>query len=281
MVLAAALALTSSVLWGTADFTGGLLARGRAVLSVLLISQASAVALALIVLAAAGDPAPSGAGIAWGLGSGALGVAALAAFYRGLAIGTMSIVAPVSATGAAVPVLVGVLRGERPAALQVAGIVLALAGIVLASRSPEDAPHGRRGRASLLLALAAAIGFGTFFVGVQRSTAHGSVAWTLLSVRGGELVLLLAVASIVRPRLPRAPRDLAALCMLGLLDAGANGLYALATTHGLLSVVSVLGSLYPAVTVLLARGVLRERVSRAQELGVLATLAGVVAISAG
>jgi drug/metabolite transporter (DMT)-like permease len=280
-VLAAALALASSLLWGTADFTGGLLTRRQAVLAVLLVSQASAVALALVVLAGSGAPAPSTTGLAWGLGSGVVGVAALAAFYRGLAIGTMSIVAPVSATGAAVPVLVGVLRGERPAALQVAGIALALVGIVLAARAPGEAPAARPARASLALALAAALGFGTFFVGVQRSAAHGSVAWTLVSVRGGELVLLLIAATALRPALPRSGRDFAALALVGLFDAGANGLYALATTHGLLSVVSVLGSLYPAVTVLLARGVLHERVSRSQELGVLATLAGIVAISAG
>jgi drug/metabolite transporter (DMT)-like permease len=279
-MLAAVLALSSSLLWGTADFTGGLLTRRRAVLTVLLISQAGAVVVALLVLAAVGGP-PRAVGVAWGLGSGALGVAALAAFYRGLAIGTMSIVAPVSATGAAVPVLVGVLRGERPAGLQVTGIVLALVGIVLAAREPRAAPSARPARASLGLALIAAVGFGTFFVGVQQSTAHGSVAWTLLSVRGGELVMLLVAAAVLRPALPREGRELAALVGVGVLDAAANGLYALATTHGLLSVVSVLGSLYPAVTVLLARGVLHERVTRSQELGVLATLAGVVAISAG
>jgi drug/metabolite transporter (DMT)-like permease len=280
-MLAAVLALSSSLLWGTADFTGGLLSRRHAVLAVLLVSQASAVALALVLLAAAGGPVPAAAGIAWGVGSGVVGVAALAAFYRGLAIGTMSIVAPVSATGAAVPVLVGVLRGERPAAIQIAGILLALVGIVLAARAPGGASGGRPARVSLALALLAAAGFGSFFVGVEQSTARGDVAWTLLSVRGGELVLLLAAAAALRPALPRVPGDLAALALVGALDAGANALYAFATTRGLLSLVSVLGSLYPAVTVLLARGVLHERVTRTQELGVLATLAGVVAISAG
>jgi drug/metabolite transporter (DMT)-like permease len=280
-MLAAVLALSSSLLWGSADFAGGLLTRRRAVLAVLLVSQAGAVAVALALLAAAGGAGPRAAGVAWGVGSGVLGVVALAAFYRGLAIGTMSIVAPVSATGAVVPVLVGVLRGERPGAVQLAGIALALLGIVLAARAPEDAPAGRSTRASLMLALAAAVGFGTFFVGVQRSTADAGVAWTLLSVRGGELVALLAAAALLRPALPRARRELAALLLVGALDASANGLYALATTHGLLSVVSVLGSLYPAVTVLLARAVLHERVTRAQEVGVLATLAGIVAISAG
>jgi drug/metabolite transporter (DMT)-like permease len=280
-MLAAVLALSSSLVWGTADFAGGLLSRGRAVLAVLLVSQAGAVAVSLVLLAASGGPGPSSTGVAWGLGSGLLGVLALAAFYRGLAIGKMSIVAPVSATGAAVPVVVGVLGGERPGALQLAGIVLALVGIVLAARAPEDAPAVRATRTSVGLALAAAAGFGTFLVGVQRSTAHGSVAWALLSVRGGELLMLLVVAAALRPALPRGRLELAALVAVGALDSSANALFAFATTHGLLSVVSVLGSLYPAVTVLLARGLLHERVTRVQEVGVVATLAGVVAISAG
>src|SRR5690242_2502690 len=280
-MLAAVLALSSSLLWGTADFAGGLLTRRRGVLAVLLVSQAGAVAVALVLLAASGGPGPRAAGVAWGLGSGLLGIVALAAFYRGLAIGTMSIVAPVSATGAAVPVAVGVLRGERPGAVQLAGIALALVGIVLAARAPEDAPAGRAMRTSLALALAAAAGFGTFFDGVQRSVAHGGVAWTLLSVRGGELVALALLAAAVRPALPRGRRELAALVAVGVLDAGANGLYALATTRGLLSVVSVLGSLYPAVTVVLARFVLAERIARIQEAGVVLALAGVIAISAG
>src|SRR5690242_18981712 len=210
-MFAAVLALSSSLLWGTADFAGGLLTRRRSVLAVLLVSQAGAVAVALVLLAASGGPGPRSAGVAWGLGSGLLGIVALAAFYRGLAIGTMSIVAPVSATGAAVPVAAGVLRGERPGAVQLAGIALALVGIVLTARSPEHAPNRRAMRASLTLALVAAAGFGMFFVGVQRSTAHGGVAWTLLSVRGGDLVMLLVAAASMLPALPRAPRELGAL----------------------------------------------------------------------
>ncbi len=277
-MLSVALALLSSVLWGTADFAGGLLSRRRAVLTVLVVSQVSAVlgAAALVVLV--GGRRPDAEAVAWAAGAGMLGVSALAAFYRGLAIGTMSIVAPVSATGAVVPVLFGVARGERPGGIQAVGIALALVGIVLAAREPGEA---RAARASIALAAVAALGFGSFFVGVEQATRSAGVPWVILLVRSGEVALLGLAVAMTRPRIPVEPRLLGALAAIGALDVAANATYALAATKGLLSVVAVVGSLYPAVTVLLARGFLHERVSRLQEAGVVAVLAGVVAISAG
>ncbi len=127
----------------------------------------------------------------------------------------------------------------------------------------------------------AAAGFGTFFVGIDKASATAEVPWVILVQRCSSLVLLVIAALAVRPALPRDVPSIALLGMIGVLDLGANGLYALATTQGLLSVVSVLGSLYPAVTVVLARFVLAERIARVQEVGVVLALAGVVAISAG
>jgi drug/metabolite transporter (DMT)-like permease len=236
-----------------------------------------AVGLVLIVR----DPLPGLDAIAWAGGAGALGCAALAAFYRGLSIGSMSIVAPISATGAAVPVLVGVLDGERPGAVQVAGIAVALAGIVLAGREPSGSVSRETARTAVGLALVAAVGFGCFFVGIERATDAAGVSWALLLARGAQLTMLLVAAAALRPSVALPRRALAPILLVGVLDLGANGLYAMATTMGLLSVVAVLGSLYPAMTVILARTVLHERVSRTQEAGVLATLVGVVAISAG
>jgi drug/metabolite transporter (DMT)-like permease len=206
---------------------------------------------------------------------------ALGAFYRGLAIGTMSVVAPISATAAAVPVLVGVAEGERPGTLQVAGMAAALAGVILASREPIEEGGAPTNRTSIGLALVAAAGFGTFFVGIDKASATAEVPWVIVVQRCCSLVLLLIAALVARPSLPRDGTSVAALGVIGLLDLGANGLYALATTKGLLSVVSVLGSLYPAVTVVLARLVLAERIARVQEVGVALALGGVVAISAG
>jgi drug/metabolite transporter (DMT)-like permease len=279
---AVALAFASSLCWGLADFTGGLQTRRRPVITVLLIGQLAAVVLAAAYVALAHDAAPPIGSVALALGAGAAGCAALGAFYRGLAIGTMSIVAPVSATGAAVPVLVGLATGERPGALQLAGILVAMGGIVLAAREPTTAAGPSSAmRRSLGLALLAALGFGTFFVLLDRATRHAGVPWTLLFVRAGELALLAALVAVRRPAMPTGLRDAAPLAAIGSLDLLANALFAFATTRGLLSVVSVVGSLYPAVTVVLARLLLAERVSRAQEIGVVATLAGVLAISAG
>ena len=285
-MLAVALGLGSSLCWGLADFFGGLQSRKRAMLAVLLVSQGVALLLLLPLALALADEGPSAAAVGWAALGGAAGVVALGAFYRGLAIGTMSVVAPISATGAAVPVLVGLVEGERPGLLQVAGMAAALAGVILASRECEPAEelgdaHRQAGRAAVGLALVAALGFGTFFVGIDRASATADVPWVIVISRSCSLVLVLVAALLARPGLPRDPVSFGALAIIGVLDLGANGLFAIATTKGLLSVVAVLGSLYPAVTVVLARVVLAERVSRVQEVGVALTLAGVVAISAG
>ena len=285
-MLAVALGLGSSLCWGLADFFGGLESRKRAMLAVLLVSQGVALLLLLPFALALADEGPSASAVGWAALGGSAGVVALGAFYRGLAIGTMSVVAPIAATGAAVPVLVGLAEGERPGALQVVGMVAALAGVILASRESEPAEdagdeHRAAGRAAVGLALVAAVGFGTFFVGVDRASATAEVPWVIVVSRSCSLVLVLIAALVARPTLPRDAGSVGALAMIGVLDLGANGLFAVATTEGLLSVVAVLGSLYPAVTVVLARFVLAERVSRMQELGVAMTLAGVAAISAG
>ena len=280
-MLAVVLAFTSSLCWGLADFLGGLQSRVRPLVTVLLIAQVAAVAIGIAFVVASSDPFPDFEPAALATGAGVAGCAALAAFYRGLAIGTMSIVAPVSATGAAVPVLVGLAQGERPGALQVAGIAIAMVGIVLAAREPSGAAPSRAVRTSLALAGLAALGFGTFFVLIDRATELGGAPWSLLLVRAGELILLGMLALATRPRMPSGVRDAWPLLVIGVLDFSATAFFALATEEGLLSVVSVVGSLYPAVTVVLARVVLAERVARSQEVGVVLTLAGVVAISAG
>ena len=281
-MVAVVLALSSSLCWGTADFLGGLQSRRRPLVTVLLVAQVAAVTFGAIYVIASQDAFPDAGPALLATGAGAAGCLALAAFYRGLAIGTMSIVAPISATGAAVPVLVGVASGERPGVVQVVGIALAMVGIVLAAREPSDAPpSGPGARTSIGLALLAAVGFGTFFVLLDRATEHGGAPWSLLLVRAGEVAMLGALALVQRPTMPSGLGDAAPLLLIGTIDFAATAFFALATEHGLLSIVSVVGSLYPAVTVVLARVVLAERVSRSQELGVIATLAGVVAISAG
>jgi drug/metabolite transporter (DMT)-like permease len=257
--------------------------RRQALLAVLLISQVTALIPVGIAALSTDDPAPGATAVAWAATAGLMGTLGVAAFYRGLAVGTMSIVAPVASTGAILPVLVGLADGERPGTLQVVGIGCALAGVVLASRAPDEPDHPARenARVALALALVAAVGIGMAFVGLERATSEAGVPWSLLVSRGLQATLLTVTALIVRPKLPTERAAWGAIAGLGLLDVTANALFAVAVGQGLLSIVSVLSSLYPAVTVLLARTLLHERVTRAQEAGVLAILAGVVAISAG
>jgi uncharacterized membrane protein len=281
-VIAIALGLSSSLCWGLADFLGGLQSRRVAVLAVLLLSQATGLVGITLALLIVQPEAPAFADVWPAAIAGVAGAVALAAFYRALAIGTMSIVAPISATGAAVPVIVGIATGDRPSALQLAGIVAAVIGVVFASRElDEDRPATAvPGRQSVLLALVAALGFGTFFVALDEA-ASASVPWAMFTTRLASVVAVLVVVVALRVKMPRSPRRLGIIALAGLLDIGANGLYAWGTTKGLLSVVAVVGALYPVATVVLARVFLHERVRRVQEAGIVIALTGVVLIAAG
>jgi drug/metabolite transporter (DMT)-like permease len=208
----------------------------------------------------------------------------LVAFYRALSTGTMGIVAPIAGTGAVVPVAVGLATGDSPSALQLAGIAVACVGVVLAS-GPEISGGDPAGRRPLMLALIAAVGFGLVYVFIDGGSRH-SVVMTLVLMRATSVTLVLCVGIALllkgfRPRRASAPSrsDIVVIGFVGLTDLGANGLYGLATRHGLVSVVAVLASLYPAVTVVLARVVEDERMRRVQGAGVLLALCGVVLLA--
>jgi drug/metabolite transporter (DMT)-like permease len=191
----------------------------------------------------------------------------------------MSIVAPISATAAVVPLLVGLAGGDRTSAVQNAGIGLALAGIALVSleRSDDDARPWRTA-AGLGLAFVAAVGFGAFFVGMDHAS-DGGVLWAVALNRGASLGLLVLCVGLMRRRVALTAADRIAVIGVGALDILANILFAAALTHGLSGIVAVVGSLYPVTTVLLARLVLRERIARRQELGVGGALAGVALVT--
>lgn len=244
----------------------------------LAISQVAGLVVVAALVAARGEPPPALPELLPAAGAGTAGLLALAAFYRALAIGTMSIVAPVAATGAVVPVAVGLAAGEAPGELQLVGIAAAVAGVVLASR--EEDGSAAAGGEPVALALLAALGFGTFFVGMD-SAAEADVLWALLVARSCAVALLVLGMLALRRGARAGPAALAPLALVGLLDVSANGLFALASTQGLLSLVAVTGSLYPVVTVLLARAVLAERVRAVQGAGVVLALGGVVLIAAG
>lgn len=273
-----ALALAASVSWGFSDYLGGVKSRVVPLLTLIMVSQLAGLAL-VGVLAVATHSYPDGRTAIYAVLAGSAGLIALAAFYRGMAIGRISIVAPISATGAALPIAAGLARGERPGIWALAGIALALAGVILASA--ENHPErGRSLAAEVPLALGAALGFGIFFLFVAKASEHHhAIAATLmLRLTTAPLVLLALLVLRQAPRIPRG--NLHWLILIGLLDSGANTLYALATDHGLLSLVSPLASLYPLTTVLLAQALLREHVARHQKYGIALALAGVALISA-
>ena len=213
-------------------------------------------------------------GVLAGIGGGA----GLAAFYRALSLGTMSVVSPLVACGAVVPFAISVATGERPSLLAVCGAVAALGGAVLASVEERRATSPQRSRA-VLLALVAALSLGLFVYFLGLGSREGDPLSTLLGARIGSLGLLIAagVGFWASLRVPRAA--LAAVAAVGAADVAANALFAFASGHGLLSLVSVLGSLYPVVTVILAHVLLGERLTRAQKLGVAIALGGVAAIA--
>jgi drug/metabolite transporter (DMT)-like permease len=275
-----ALALCASLLWGTSDFLGGTAARRLPATGVVLVSQAAALIGLLVVAAATGAfDVPIGY-LGWAIAAAVVGVVALVSFYAALAGGTMGVVAPIAALGVVVPVVVGLAQGDRPSAWQGVGVAVAVVGVVLASgpelRSAEAAGVAR----PLLLAGVAAAGFGTVIVCVAHG-AQTSTTMTLLVMRATSVVALgtLALAGTVAVGTGR--RDLPLLVAIGAGDVSANAALAVASTRGLLSVVAVLSSLYPAVTVLLARAVHDERLARVQAVGVTAALVGVVLIASG
>jgi uncharacterized membrane protein len=249
---------------------------------VMLVSQATGLVFVAIWVIAARDPLPPASDVLPAVIAGTGGAVALSAFYRALSIGTMSIVAPISATGALVPVITGLAGGDHPSAAQGAGMAAAVVGVILASREQQEGGAAVDARRSVLLALVAAAGFGLFLTLLKPASDH-SVPWALLFVRLSS-VSTIGIAAAVRGAAVRpvfAARALPAVALVGTLDVAANALYALATTKGLLSIVSVLGDLYPVSTILLARAVLQERVRRSQEAGIVAVLAGVALIAAG
>jgi len=271
------LALLSSVLWGTSDFLGGLHSRRRQAYAVVAGSQACgllAIAFVAVLTSAWRGPLDW---LPWAIGAGVAGSAGLVCFYAALAAGTMGVVSPIAALGAVVPLLVGVLAGESPSALALSGIVIALAGAVAAS-GPEL--RGGAGARPLLLASLAGVGFGVALTLIARG-ARADAVMTLTGMRLTSVVLFGIAALALRTVGGLTVQDVGPLAAIGCGDVAANLLFALASQRGLLSVTSVLGSLYPVVTVLLARAVLHERLRPVQQVGVTGALVGVVLVSMG
>ena len=280
--MAAMLALISAASFGISDFSGGLASRRTTATSVVLVSNGLSLVLGLLVAGLLPGSSFRTGDLAWGLAAGAVGLVGVVLLYRGLAIGPMSVVAPLTAVlSAAIPVLVGLARGERPGAPAMAGLVLALPAIVLISRERGSAGN-RISNAALGASLVAGVGFGGFFVLLAQTGTDGG-AWPLVAQRTASVGLLLASVALPgrhhRSLLPTGSTLVLAL-LAGATDFGANLAYLLATHRGLLALVAVLSSLYPAATVLLARGFLSERLGATQLAGLGVAALAIVMIAA-
>jgi drug/metabolite transporter (DMT)-like permease len=272
------LALSASAGWGTADFLGGSSAKRLPILTVSMVSQAVGFAFTL-GLVLTDLHRPDAHTLIFGALAGVAGVVGLMALYAGLAIGPMGVVAPLAAMSGTVPVAVGLFRGERPAPVQLLGVALAIGGVVLAARHRDEAGERASPRA-IGLAVIAAVTLGTLVV-LLSEAGSTDPAWGVLMLRISALVLLSIAVLVRRPSFAMQRSQLRTLAVVGILDNGSNLLFVLAAQRGLLSLIAVLASLYPVSTVLLARAILKERLSPIQLAGVAATLTGVALIAAG
>jgi drug/metabolite transporter (DMT)-like permease len=275
-VIAVILATACAVVYGTADFFGGLAAKRTQVLSVVMLSQIAGLALILGLLPLL-PGVFSDRALLWGLAAGLSGAAGLALFYRALATGVMSVVAPTTAvTSATLPVVFGLATGERPGFWALVGVTLALGSVLLVSQ--DGSPGGRASFTALLTSLAAGAGFGGFFILLAMAPADAGL-WPLVGARLSSVTAVVLAAAATRRSLRPHPGSLRIIVAAGVLDMAANVLFLLAQRQGLLSLVAVLVSLYPASTLLLARQVLGERLRGIQVTGVACALGAVALIA--
>jgi drug/metabolite transporter (DMT)-like permease len=282
-VLAIVLALGTALGYGTANFIAPVLGRRMPLAAVLLGSQLAGLAVALLLTIGA-DVGMGGVALWFALLAGVANAGALACFYRAGRTGNLSVLSPITASGAIVPVLVGFATGDRPDPVQLAGIPVVLVGIVLAARRPHTATSTSSEAASaargLGWAILAALLFGTFLVGYALAAADssaGALLWSRVALVTTTAIGTLLLRASIRVR----PRDGALTAIPGLLLALGTFAFGEATRSGLLSVVSVIATLNPVVTVGLAFGVLHERPSRLQLVGTAMALVGITLLAAG
>jgi drug/metabolite transporter (DMT)-like permease len=275
--MAILLSLISSLMWGMSDFAGGLISRRRPAMAIVGMGACVGTLLATAgVLFDDGWHAPYG-WLWWGIAAGASGAFGLVCYYLALATGTMGVVAPVTSLGTVVPVVVGLVSGETPSAVTVSGIAVAIVGVVLTS-GPEFS--GEASVRPVFIAVLAGFGFGFFFVFMDRG-ANSSPVLTLWSMRATVASVFLVAALGRRSVFGVRGRDYLWIVGIASFDLGANLTFGIASTKGFVSITSVLASLFPVITVLLARYVLKERLRNVQKAGVAVTMAGVALISAG
>lgn len=282
------LGLIAGITYGASDFIAGLASRRSTVFSVVVISQLTGLVLLLALLTLLPPSHVRHDDITWSLLSGIAGALGISLLYRGLAIGRMSLVSPITAVIAAlIPFITGLLLHERPSPLAIAGVGIALLAVVLVSSSTETpgqrSPSAVRNwliQPGLLEAVLSGIGIGLFYVFLAHTNAQAGM-WPLVGARLASACTITVVAVIARQSVLPSRGGWGPIAIAGVLDMSANACYLLATRHGLLAIVAVLASLYPASTVLLARMVLHERLNALQGIGVVCALAAIAFIAAG
>ncbi len=268
-------------MYGAADFFGGLATRKSPVLQVLILSQAAGLLVALGGAALLGGWPPAAADLLWGAAAGLCGALGLAALYQALATTVVAVASPVAAVaGAVLPVAFGLLLGERPALPAWVGIAVALPALVLLTASPAGGGKDPRVGRAAVLGLAAGLGFGLFFVALSRTSSRSGL-WPLVGARCSTIGVAAVSLLLSRRSRPWKGSFNPATALAGVLDMGANIAFLLASRAGMLTIAAVVASLYPAPTVLLARLVLRERLSPLRVIGLALAVAGVALISAG
>jgi drug/metabolite transporter (DMT)-like permease len=278
-LLAILLALGASASWGVSDFLGGLTSRRLTLVSVMAISTPIGLVVLGILMIVRWQAPPNATFALWAALTGSLGIVGVSALYKGLAVGRMGIVAPISATAPLIPVAFGLARGERPSGVQGAGMALALAGVVLAGRE-HDTAVGRRIASGVGLAVLAAVCFGVSLISLDEASNEDPY-WAAFVLRITATVLVTLYVVVTRSPV-RATRTLfPTLAALAVVDVSGTVLFSVATTKGLISVVSVIVSLFPVVVAFLARFTLHERLERVQLAGAASAIAGVALISAG
>ena len=274
-LLSPGLSLAAAASWGAADFSGGIASKSANVFGVVVVAHATGLVFLTLLALVSGERVPGAVPLLWGALAGVIGAIGLAALYKALAIGKMGIVAPLSAViTAIVPLLFGFLTEGLPGALPIAGFALALVSIWLIAAGPGAAESEGVG-----LAIVAGVGFGGFLLFIKLA-GSGALFWPLVSARSASFLLMLAIAVVSGKQWNPARGRVGVMVLAGVLDAGANALFVLAAHSGRLDVAAVLSSLYPASTVILARVVLKEHLSRPQRVGMVAALVAVALIAA-
>jgi drug/metabolite transporter (DMT)-like permease len=287
--MAIILGIGAAIGFGVVDFIGGVQSRRHSVPIVVAISQGTGFTLLGVVLIVSGQPLPPLGAAILGFLSGMALLLGVTAYYRGLSIGAMGVVGPIAATAVMIPLAVGLISGDDLSSLQAAGIALAVGGMIATGYQPTASLRGGKLARGVGAAMLAAIGIGIYYPLVDLAANNATVLWVVFLHRLGAVT---TIATFVYPYLARGPMrrrehgrehfgkfDAGSLIGMGVISVISTGLFAAATTEGLLAVVSVLAAMFPVTTILLARVFLGERLSVPQRVGAVAALAGVALIA--